>query len=85
LDPCISIAPACGGLKPESAIATQALLTKLDRIMDFLLAQLKSPPNYRTNPRRREERPCKQLSPRVACGVGGGRPMRGLSRGYAEV
>src|SRR5580693_588313 len=33
------MAPACGGLKPESAIATQALLTKLDRIIIFLLAR----------------------------------------------
>jgi hypothetical protein len=39
------MAPACGGLKPESAIATQALLTKLDRIMNFLLAQLNRYPN----------------------------------------
>src|ERR1700677_583085 len=32
-DPCTSMAPAWGALKPKSAIATQALLTKLDRIM----------------------------------------------------
>src|ERR1700722_10841870 len=54
LEPCNSIAPACGALKPKSAIATQALLTKLDRIMDFLLAQLNREPTYRTNQRRRE-------------------------------
>src|ERR1700679_2273507 len=45
LDPCNSMAPAWGALKPRSAIATQALLTKLDRIMDFLLAQLNRCPN----------------------------------------
>src|ERR1700727_575068 len=45
LDPCNSMAPAWRALKPRSAIATQALLTKLDRIMDFLLAQLNRCPN----------------------------------------
>jgi hypothetical protein len=32
-------APAGGALKPESAIATQTLLTRLDRTMVFLLVR----------------------------------------------
>src|ERR1700677_208834 len=32
-DPCTSMAPGWCALKPRGAIATQALLTKLDRIM----------------------------------------------------